>query len=68
MHREEWEDAWERLIAEGWFLCRERKFKPMIGRYWEIEARHEPSGRSFVIEAATLKIGMKKLTAALNNT
>lgn len=68
MHREDWEDAWERLISEGWFLCRERKFRPLFGRYWEIEARHESSGRSFIIEAPTIKIAMKKLAAALIKT
>ena len=66
MVQETWEDAWERLINEGWQLCRERRFRPLFGRYWEIEALHEPSGRSFTVEAPTLKIGMKKVKALVS--
>jgi hypothetical protein len=61
MDREIWEDEWERLIDQGWQLCRARRFRPLFGRYWEIEARYELSGRSHTVEAPTLKIAMKKL-------
>ena len=68
MDRDCWEEVWDRLIDEGWQLVREKRFRPLFGRYWEVEARHESSGRLLNVEAPTMKIAMKKLVSLLKKS
>ncbi|MFH1138093.1 MAG: hypothetical protein V1816_18635 [Pseudomonadota bacterium] len=54
------DSAAKRLEALGWDLVVEKKFRPLLGRYFAATANNSRSGETIEVEAATLKIALKK--------
>ena len=49
------------IRSHGWEIQAEIRFRPMLGRYYFVTAFHPESGREIEVEAATLKIALKKI-------